>query len=84
MLQERLTRRQVRLGFFAGTFRFAGWTIGETLRAMRYAIGLIREQAVKSVDDAPMVLPAKDMPEPMPAPVAAPLAPAVDGVRAYG
>ena len=84
VLQERLTRRQVRLGFFAGTFRFAGWTIGETLRAMRYAVGLIREQAVKSADDAPMVLPAKDMSESVPAPAVAPVAPVVDGVRAYG
>ena len=85
VLQERLTRRQVRLGFFAGTFRFACWTIGETLRAMRYGVGLIREHAVKSAEDAPMVIPAKDMPETMQGPVAVPAAaPAVDGVRAYG
>ena len=56
VLQERLSRRQVRLGFFTGTVRFAFWTVSETLRAMRYAIGMIREQAVQSVEDAPILL----------------------------
>ncbi|MCF3642954.1 UDP-forming cellulose synthase catalytic subunit [Rhizobium sp. TRM95111] len=56
VLQERLVRRQVRRSFFWGTSRFALWSITETLRALRYAVGLIREQAVQSFADAPIVV----------------------------
>lgn len=56
VLQERLTRRQVRGSFFWGTSRFMLWSIRETLRALRYAAGLIRENAVTSVADAPIVV----------------------------
>lgn len=55
-LQERLNRRQKRIGFARGTIRFAAWTITETLRALRYAAGLVQEQKTKSFADAPMVL----------------------------
>jgi cellulose synthase (UDP-forming) len=54
VLQERLNRRQVRLGFFAGTFKFAIWTFTETFRALRYSVGWIREEEFASVPDAPI------------------------------
>jgi len=56
VLQERLTRRQVRFGFFRGTARFALWSVTETLRALAYAAGLVRESAVPSAADAPIVV----------------------------
>ena len=56
MLQERLSRRQVKLGFFAGTIRFAVWTLRETLRGLAYLARLVREQKVVSVADAPMTV----------------------------
>lgn len=56
VLQDRLTRRQKRQGFFQGTVRFAVWTVAETLRSLQYAGGLVREQQVKSFSDAPMVI----------------------------
>ncbi len=56
VLQERLVRRQVRRSFFWGTSRFALWSIRETMRALRYSAGLIRENAVKSSADAPIVV----------------------------
>nr|WP_316652458.1 UDP-forming cellulose synthase catalytic subunit [uncultured Gellertiella sp.] len=59
VLQERLSRRQVRLGFFAGTWQFALWTFRETIRALGYAGGLVKEAAVESVGDAPMALKEK-------------------------
>ena len=62
VLQERLSRRQVRQGFFAGTLRFMLWTITETLRSLRYGAGLIREQAVQSNADAPMLMRDKSKP----------------------
>ncbi|MFM2282112.1 MAG: cellulose synthase catalytic subunit, partial [Pseudomonadota bacterium] len=54
VLQDRLNRRQVRIGYFAGTFRFAIWTFTETFRALRYSLGWIREQEFSSQPDAPI------------------------------
>ena len=56
VLQDRLVRRQQRPGFFAGTVRFAYWTMRETIRAFGYALGLIRESAETSHPDAPLVV----------------------------
>jgi cellulose synthase (UDP-forming) len=56
VLQDRLNRRQIRQGFFAGTARFCLWTVTETFRSLRYAIGLIGEKAISSTGDAPMVV----------------------------
>jgi len=54
VLQDRLNRRQVRLGFFAGTIKFAMWTFTETFRALRYSAGWIREDEFASSPDAPI------------------------------
>lgn len=54
VLQDRLNRRQVRLGFFAGTLKFAAWTFSETFRALRYSLGWIGESEVTSEPDAPI------------------------------
>jgi cellulose synthase (UDP-forming) len=54
VLQDRLNRRQVRLGYFAGTLRFALWTFTETFRALTYALGWIREEEFASEPDAPI------------------------------
>lgn len=60
VLQDRLTHRQKRQGMFVGTLRFARWTITETLRALQYAGGLVREQTEKSFGDAPLqILPRR-------------------------
>ncbi|WP_428427608.1 UDP-forming cellulose synthase catalytic subunit [Pararhizobium sp.] len=56
VLQDRLERRQTRKNFFWGTSRFALWSLTESLRAIRYSAGLIRESVVQSFEDAPMVL----------------------------
>jgi len=56
VLQERMTRRQVPIGFFKGTARFALWSFTETLRCTRYALGLIHEQPVVSRPDAPITI----------------------------
>ena len=61
VLQNRLNRRQVRQGFFAGTARFAYWTFAETFRAVRYSLGMIGEKAVVSAPDAPIAL-KRDVP----------------------
>ncbi len=55
-LQDRLVRRQQRGNFFAGTLRFAAWSIRETLRAFQYAFGLVRESVEVSHPDAPLSL----------------------------
>ncbi|MDQ0319219.1 cellulose synthase (UDP-forming) [Pararhizobium capsulatum DSM 1112] len=56
VLQDRLVRRQIRRNFFWGTTRFALWSITESLRAIRYSAGLVRETMAKSFEDAPLVL----------------------------
>ncbi len=56
VLQDRLVRRQIRRNFFWGTSRFALWSLTESLRAIRYSAGLIRESVAHSFEDAPMVL----------------------------
>ncbi|MFB2549459.1 UDP-forming cellulose synthase catalytic subunit [Ensifer soli] len=88
VLQERLVRRQVRRNFFWGTSRFAAWSFTETLRAIRYGVGLMRESVVHSFEDAPIVLkgnvvagPQQARPADAPAPTgAAPIA----GAQIYG
>ena len=81
VLQERLVRRQVRRGFFWGTTRFALWSVTETLRALRYAVGLIRESAVQSFADAPISV--KDNTALIPG-KATELPPILTGSKAYG
>ena len=56
ILQERMDRRQVSIGFFYGTWKFAMWSFSESLRCARYALGMIHEQAVASHPDAPITI----------------------------
>ncbi|AOF91025.1 cellulose synthase catalytic subunit [Sinorhizobium sp. RAC02] len=81
VLQERLVRRQVRHSFFWGTSRFALWSIRETLRALRYSAGLMRENAVKSFADAPIVVKENNAQIPG---RATELPPVLTGAQAYG
>jgi cellulose synthase (UDP-forming) len=81
VLQERIARRQVRRSFFWGTSRFALWSIRETLRALRYSAGLIRESAVQSFADAPIVVKENNAKIPG---RAADLPPVLTGTQAYG
>ena len=82
VLQDRLVRRQIRRNFFWGTTRFALWSVTESLRAIRYSAGLVRETMVKSFDDAPLVLnDNKITPLPPKTDDAAPVQP---GVHLYG
>ena len=82
--QDRLERRQIRRNFFWGTSRFALWSLTESLRAIRYSAGLIRESVVQSFEDAPMVLNDNKI-VPVPLPVkAAEHAPVLKGEQLYG
>ncbi|WP_083637691.1 UDP-forming cellulose synthase catalytic subunit [Pararhizobium arenae] len=84
VLQDRLVRRQIRRNFFWGTSRFALWSITESLRAIQYSAGLVRETMVKSFEDAPLVLnDNKVMPLP-PAPRPEETAPVLQGGQLYG
>lgn len=56
VLQERLSRRQVRLDIVRGTFRFARWSIVESFRAVAYLLGFTRASDVESHADAPIVV----------------------------
>lgn len=56
VLQERLTRRQVRLDIVRGTIRFARWSIEESLRATSYLIGFGKTEKVVSQADAPIIV----------------------------
>lgn len=56
VLQERLNRRQVSIGFFAGTAQFSMWTLRETWRATTYLLRLKKESPVESREDAPMII----------------------------
>ncbi|RKE79358.1 UDP-forming cellulose synthase catalytic subunit [Rhizobium sp. AG855] len=55
-LQDRWNRVQTHRGFFTGTFRFALWTITETLRGFTYALRLVRETTEISHPDAPLIV----------------------------
>lgn len=57
-LQDRWNRVQKHKGFFTGTFRFALWTITETLRGFTYALRLVRETTEISHPDAPLIIKA--------------------------
>ncbi|MBD8553408.1 UDP-forming cellulose synthase catalytic subunit [Rhizobium sp. CFBP 8762] len=63
VLQERLLRRQVRKNFLWGTGRYVLWSFTESLRALRYSIGFIRESVVQSFGDAPVLLKTDSDPE---------------------
>lgn len=74
VLQSRIDSRQVPIGFFRGTARFALWSFTETLRCARYALGLVHELPVASRPDAPITIREKpraavavDFPEALPA-----------------
>lgn len=56
VLQERITRRQVRLDIVRGTLRFARWSITESFRAVGYLVGYGKSEAVESHADAPIVV----------------------------
>lgn len=55
-LQDRITRRQVRIDILSGTVRFARWSIVESVRAMGYLLGFGRSGKVASFDDAPITV----------------------------
>lgn len=55
-LQERISRRQVRIDILSGTARFARWSIVESLRATGYLMGFGRSEKVASFDDAPITV----------------------------
>ncbi len=55
-LQDRWNRVQKHKGFFTGTFRFALWTITETMRGFTYALRLVRETTEISHPDAPLII----------------------------
>ncbi len=56
VLQERISRRQVRLDILRGTFRFARWSVVESFRAVGYLVGFGRTDKVESQADAPIVV----------------------------
>ena len=55
-LQDRITRRQVRLDFLRGTLRFASWSLIESFRASGYLVGLGRAKRSDSYADAPITV----------------------------
>ena len=64
-LQDRWNRVQKHKGFFTGTFRFALWTITETMRGFTYALRLVRETTEISHPDAPLIIkPANNASDP--------------------
>jgi len=64
-LQDRWNRVQKHKGFFTGTFRFALWTITETMRGFTYALSLVRETTEISHPDAPLIIkPANNASDP--------------------
>lgn len=89
VLQDRLTRRQVRRNFFWGTARFSLWSLTETLRAIRYGAGLISEAVVPSSEDAPIAIRTPNVVSVSPAAKPADIAPvmigpALQGTQIYG
>jgi cellulose synthase (UDP-forming) len=56
VLQERITRRQVRLDIVRGTLRFARWSLVESFRATGYLFGIGRSDKMASQADAPIVV----------------------------
>lgn len=80
-LQDRISRRQVRLDIVRGTLRFVGWSLVESFRAAGYLLGLGRAGKIPSIADAPMNvstnnnIPARDK--------AAQLELAAEGVRLH-
>jgi cellulose synthase (UDP-forming) len=55
-LQDRISRRQVRIDILSGTVRFARWSIVESFRAIGYLMGFGRSEKVASFDDAPITV----------------------------
>jgi cellulose synthase (UDP-forming) len=55
-LQDRISRRQVRIDILSGTVRFARWSIVESFRAIGYLMGFGRTGKVASFDDAPITV----------------------------
>ncbi|MGJ8572124.1 MAG: UDP-forming cellulose synthase catalytic subunit [Hoeflea sp.] len=55
-LQDRISRRQVRLDIVRGTLRFAGWSLVESSRAAGYLLGFGRAGKVASFADAPITV----------------------------
>lgn len=66
VLQDRMTRRQVPVGLFVGTARFAFWSVSETLRCARYALGLVHDKPYVSHPDAPITIREKSLSTLMP------------------
>ncbi|WP_322990095.1 UDP-forming cellulose synthase catalytic subunit [Hoeflea sp.] len=55
-LQDRISRRQVRLDFVRGTLRFTLWSFTESFRAISYLVGLGKTKKTMSHSDAPMMV----------------------------
>lgn len=80
VLQERISRRQVRLDIVRGTLRFARWSIVESFRATGYLFGFGRSGKIVSHADAPIVVKTNNAQIPARTPaVTAP----VGGVRSH-
>ena len=59
-LQDRITRRQVRLDILRGTLRFASWSLIESFRAAGYLLGFGRSKKAASFADAPITVKANN------------------------
>lgn len=55
-LQDRINLRQKPIGFFIGTLRFSLWSVRECMRALIYALGLVKETQQTSHPDAELLL----------------------------
>ncbi len=79
-LQDRISRRQVRLDIVRGTLRFAGWSISQSFRAVGYLLGFGRSGKVATFEDAPITVTSNTTRIPGETPQ---LAAAVGGVRSH-
>ena len=80
VLQDRISRRQVRLDIIRGTLRFARWSIVESFRATSYLLGFGKTKNAASHADAPIVVKNNNAQIPANTPqVVAPIA----GVRSH-
>lgn len=56
VLQDRISRRQIRIDIIRGTMRFLRWSMVESFRATGYLLGFTRLEKNESHADAPIVV----------------------------
>ncbi|AKI02377.1 cellulose synthase catalytic subunit (UDP-forming) [Hoeflea sp. IMCC20628] len=56
VLQDRISRRQIRIDIIRGTLRFLRWSMVESFRATGYLLGFTRLDKTESHADAPIVV----------------------------